>query len=200
MECREALPMMHEYLDGDLEPKEVVRLKEHMLVCAECRDWFRSMERTEALVGTLPEMNAPEGLAERIMQSLPPAKRKNRWFDSIKRHPAISVAAVFAFVMLGSYVSMWNQDKELLVKGDNLDQLIFQNNTVYVPAGTTVNGDLTVKGGKIVVEGDIKGDLVVINGEANLASTAKVGHFTKIDEAFSWLWYKVGEFFTLISE
>ncbi len=74
---------------------------------------------------------------------------------------------------------MWNQDKELLVKGDHLDQVVIKGDTVYVPKGRTVEGNLTVKGGSIDVEGDIQGNLVVIGGSANLASTAKVGSYVK---------------------
>ncbi len=95
MNCNEALPLMHDYLDGDLPQEEVARLKRHMLECPSCRAVFRQLETAEVFAKSMPQVNAPDYLTNRIMLSLPPVKLKNSWLTRLRRHPALSVAAVF---------------------------------------------------------------------------------------------------------
>ncbi|RTE11436.1 zf-HC2 domain-containing protein [Paenibacillus whitsoniae] len=195
MNCKEALPLIHEYLDGDLRGAESIQLKEHLLACRACHETFKQLEKTDALVRMLPSTKAPSGLTAQIMSGLPPEKSRNSWMNWVRRHPAASVAAVFAVVMFGSYVSMWNNDAGLMVQGTNLQEIVIQGDTVIVPKGHTVNGDLVVKRGNLQVEGDVTGNLVVIDGSLNLASTAHIsGQVKQVDEALGWVWYKIGEF------
>jgi anti-sigma factor RsiW len=200
MNCKEALPLMHEFLDGDLSRPEAIRLKEHLIACVECKSYFKALERTEAMVRSVPDVAVPDDLVERIMAGLPPVKKKNAWLQWVRRHPGISVAVVFVAVMFGSFTSMWNQNDDLMVKGSDLQNLVFEGDTVIVPAGRTINGNLIVQSGKLKVEGDVTGNLVVIDGSLNLASTAHIsGQITQVDEAMSWVWYKVNEFVALLS-
>ncbi|SDE12082.1 Transmembrane transcriptional regulator (anti-sigma factor RsiW) [Paenibacillus sp. UNCCL117] len=201
MECKEALPLLHEYLDGGLEGKDSVRLKEHLLVCAGCRSRLQQFEKVEALVHAWSTPAVPEGLTERVMQALPPAKRRNAFYRFVRKHPAASVAAIFALVMLSSFVSTWSNDRELLVKGTDLQSVVIKGDTVIVPAGRKVAGDLTVENGKLQVDGEVEGNVTIIDGTVNYASTAHIsGQITQIDEAFSWMWYKMNTWFAQVSE
>ena len=48
-----------------------------------------------------------------------------------------------------------------------------------------------MKNGDIVIEGEVDGNVTVINGQY-MASTAVVtGQIEEIDEMFEWLWYKI---------
>ena len=48
-----------------------------------------------------------------------------------------------------------------------------------------------MKNGDIVIEGQVEGNVTVINGEY-MASTAVVtGQIKEIDETFEWLWYEM---------
>lgn len=200
MDCKEALPLMHEYLDGGLKGKDTITLKEHLLACPACKERLKQFEKVEALIQAWPKQEVPHGLTERIMQALPREKRKNPWWQWVRRHPAASVAAVFVLVMMSSFISLWNEDTELLVKGSDLQSVIIEGDTVYVPEGKTVAGNLTVENGKLKVDGDIKGNIVIIDGSVVMASTAHIsGQITEIDEAFGWLWYKVNDWASTIS-
>ena len=76
----------------------------------------------------------------------------------------------------------------LFTKQPNLQ---VEGQTVIVPKGETVKGDIVVKNGDIVVKGEVDGDITVINGKY-MASTANVtGQIEEVDEAFEWLWYKI---------
>ncbi|MCY9666555.1 zf-HC2 domain-containing protein [Paenibacillus alginolyticus] len=200
MNCKEALPLIHEYLDGDLQGSDSQRLKEHLISCQACHALFRQLEKTDAMVRMLPPVRVSDTLTAQIMSGLPPVKKRNSWMVFIRRHPAVSVAVVFATVMFGSFMSMWNDDTNLMVKGSNLQDVVIEGDTVTVPQGHTVKGDLVVQRGKLKVEGEVTGNLTVIDGSLNLASTAHIsGHVTQVNEALSWVWYKVGEYVGMFS-
>lgn len=198
MNCKVAIVWMHDYLDGELPRDDVLQLKTHLLSCPACRARFEQLERTEALTHKWidPEPTVKSGpsdeLKQRIMASLPVKRSRQSWAGWIRRHPAVTVAAVFALVMLSSFVAMWEQDTELTVSGTDLAQVVIEGDTVTVPAGAHVNGDLTVENGKANVLGDVSGNVTVIEGSLYEASTAHIsGKVKKIDQALDWFWYKV---------
>ncbi|TXK79125.1 zf-HC2 domain-containing protein [Paenibacillus sp. N3.4] len=200
MNCKEALPLIHEYLDGDLHGLEARQLKEHLISCKACHTLFKELEKTDAIVRMLSPISVPNTLTAQIMSGLPPIKKRSSWMYWIRKHPGISVAVVFATVMFGSFMSMWNDDKNLMVKGNDLQDVVIQGDTVTVPEGHTVKGDLVVQRGTLKVEGDVTGNLIVIDGTLNLASTAHIsGQVTQVDEALGWIWYKLNEFVGMFS-
>jgi anti-sigma factor RsiW len=202
MNCKEALPLIHEYLDGYLQGSEAKELKAHLLACTDCRSTFNQMETCEALIRSLPKAAASSELSAQIMANLPPVKKRSSFMKWIKLHPAVSVAVVFLMVMIGSFLSMWNDQTELLVQGPDLNDIVIQGNKVIVPKGHTVDGNLTVQRGIVEVEdgANVKGNLTIIDGRLNLASTAYIsGQITPIDDAVSWAWFKVSEWFNTMS-
>jgi anti-sigma factor RsiW len=201
MQCSDALPLIHEYLDGDLEGADAVELKKHLLLCPDCNKLFKQMEQTEACIRLLPKTPVPSDLTARIMGNIPvKKKRRESWLKWLRTHPALSVASVFLLVMATSFLSLWDQDKDMVVKGASLDQVVIQGDTVIIPQGHTVQGDLTVKRGKVQVDGSVDGNVTVIDGSYNLASTAYIsGHVNSVDETLEWIWYKVNEVFSWVT-
>lgn len=198
--CKEALPLMHEFLDGNLQEAEALQLKKHLIACPACNEYFKQLERTEAIVRLLPKSRVPDELTARVMSFIPMQPKRSGWLYLIKTHPAISVASVFLLVMLGSFMSLWNEDKDMVVKGADLDQVIIKDHTVFVPEGHVVNGDLMVQRGNIRVDGSVQGNLVVIDGSYNLASTAHIsGQVKMVDQTLEWIWYKCNDFFAGLS-
>jgi len=202
MNCSIATSRMHDYLDGDLAREEAVQLKAHLLACPDCRTKYNELERTDAFVlAALSSDTRTTGgdgayasaeLTDRILSGLPKTTRQRAWTRWVRNHPAISVAAVFALVMLSSFITMWEQDNELVVRGSDLAEVIINGDTVTVPEGAHVNGDLTVENGKTEVYGEIKGNLTVIDGTLNMASTANIlGEERRINQALDWVWYKL---------
>ncbi|GMK42810.1 hypothetical protein PCCS19_58700 [Paenibacillus sp. CCS19] len=200
MNCNVAIVWMHDYLDGDLPPQDIRELKTHLLACPDCRARFDELERTESLLTTALRSPSPitaahsAALNERIKSVLPKQRKQTAWLRWVRNHPAVSVAAVFFFVMLSSFLSMWHQDGELVVKGEDLQHVIIEGDKVIVPAGTKVNGSLTIENGTADVQGDVEGNVTVIDGKLQLASTAHIaGSSRTIDRALDWFWYKVTE-------
>ncbi|BCG61152.1 zf-HC2 domain-containing protein [Paenibacillus sp. URB8-2] len=199
MECKLAVSMMHDYLDDDLPEQQQRDLKEHLLSCSECRAKFKELEQTDMLLFSLMHQSpvTSDELVGRIMGALPPSKKERRYITWIKRHPALTAASVFLLVMLMSSVTLWKQDGQLIVKGSDLDQVVIQGNTVIVPSGKSVSGDLTVENGKTQVYGEVNGNVTVIDGSLYQASTAHIsGQVKSIDQALSWIWYKVTNMFS----
>jgi len=197
MKCNVAVMNMHDYLDGDLSREEIIQLRQHLRECPSCYAHYEALERTDALVKCQPIEKAPEDLADRVMKALPSPRRPAAWTSWVRRHPAMSAAALFIVVMLSSFVSMWNQSQELSVSGPDLEHVVIQGKKVIVPEGQKVTGDLTVVNGDVQVLGDLEGNLTVIDGNLSpLASTAHIaGQIKTIDRAVDWVWYKVSSYF-----
>jgi anti-sigma factor RsiW len=197
VKCKEAISLIHDYLDKDIQAESQTDLHHHLQGCAKCHHHFKQLEKADAFVRMLTRTQVPEGLTERVVNAVAPApKKQSSWLRWAKRHPAVSVAAVFLFVMMGSLFSLWNQDTDLMVKGNDLDHIVIQGDKVIIPQGETINGDLTVENGQIQVDGEIRGNLVVIDGSILSASTANIsGDVKSIDQALDWVWYKMNEMF-----
>lgn len=198
MNCKVAIVWIHDYLDDELPINDMAELKAHLLSCPECRARFEQLERTEALAHNMMDtrevMDTSHSvqLRARIMSALPAKRRSSSFTRWIRNHPAITVAAIFALVMFSSFTAMWEQDTDLSVRGSDLSQVVIEGDTVTVPVGAHIKGDLTVSNGKANVLGDVEGNVTVIEGSFYQASTAHIsGQVKTIDQALDWFWYKV---------
>jgi len=180
--------LMHDYLDEELEPDKEQQLREHLQTCKECERMFNELKKTVAFVKSISHMQAPENFTANVLARLPKERKKvwmQRWF---KNHPMLTAASVFVILMMGSLFSTWTQDREFSVTKQ--DNLIVKNNTVIVPKGETVKGDVVVRNGTLKIEGEVQGDVTVINGEEYLASAGHVtGQIEEVNEVFDWIWY-----------
>ncbi|WP_078382516.1 anti-sigma factor family protein [Sutcliffiella halmapala] len=194
-ECPEhVVQQMHEYLDGDLEKVQEQELKAHLQECQNCYQQFHELEKAMALVQSTSHIAAPNDFTQRVMNSLPKEKKTigmNRWMRS---HPLFVAAAIFFILMTGSMFGNWQKDE---LSFTNQPNLVLEDSTVVVPNGKVVEGDVVVKNGNIRVEGEVKGNVTVINGENYLASAGQVtGDIKEINELFDWIWFSIKDGFT----
>ncbi|MFJ5716801.1 zf-HC2 domain-containing protein [Neobacillus sp. NPDC093127] len=182
------IELMHEYLDEEIEPEKERILRDHLQTCKECETIFNELKKTIAFVKSISHMQAPANFTANVLSRLPKEKKKvwiGRW---LKNHPMLAAASLFFLLMLGSIFTTWNQDQEFSVTKQK--NLVVKNNTVIVPKGETVKGDVIVRNGKLEIEGEIKGNVTVINGEKYLASAGHVtGQIDEVNEVFDWVWY-----------
>ena len=191
MKCSEEIvELMHEYLDAELDPKDEATLREHLQSCKDCELLFNELKRTVALVIGTSRMEAPENFTENVMSRLPKEKKNvgaQRW---LRNHPFLAAASLFLVLMLGSLFSTWNQERELSVSKQ--ENLVIQNNTVIVPEGEVVEGDVVVRNGNLKIEGEVKGNVTIINGERYLASAGHVtGQIEEVNAIFDWIWFQM---------
>ncbi|GIP55851.1 MULTISPECIES: zf-HC2 domain-containing protein [Paenibacillus] len=203
MDCKQASSLMHDYLDEDLTHGQAVELKVHLKDCSACNERFKELEQTEMMLfATIKHrsITAPDELVDRIMSKIPNQRKQQAWIGWIRKHPALTAAAMFLLVMLFSAVSLWESDDQLVVKTADLDQVIINGNTVTVPKGSTIAGNLTVENGKAEIYGDVQGNLTVIDGSYYQASTAHIaGEIKSIDQALDWIWYRITDMFTEVA-
>jgi anti-sigma factor RsiW len=184
------IELMHEFLDDEITPAQERILREHLQSCKECESIFNELKKTIAFVKSISTMQAPDDFTANVLSRLPKEKR-NIWMQRwLKNHPLLAAASLFLILMMGSVFSTWNQDREFSVSKQK--NLVVENNTVIVPKGETVKGDVIVRNGKLKIEGEVQGNVTVINGEKYLASAGHVtGQIEVVNEVFDWIWYQI---------
>jgi anti-sigma factor RsiW len=182
------IELMHDFLDEDINSQNEIILRKHLQSCKECETIFNELKKTIAFVKSTSNLKAPVNFTANVMACLPKEKKKvglQRW---LKNHPLVAAASLFFVLMFGSLLSTWNQDHEFSVSKQK--NLIVQNNTVIVPKGEVVKGDVVVRNGKLKIEGEVQGDVTVINGKKYMASAGRVtGQIQEVNEVFDWIWY-----------
>lgn len=191
MHCPDQIiEFMHDYLDGDIDKENEKILKEHLRSCKECAAIFVELSKTMALVTSTSDLKAPDNFTANVMARLPKEKKQalaRRW---LKNHPFLIAASLFIVLMMGSLISTWNQDNEFSVSKQK--NLIVRNNTVIVPKGEKVKGDVIVRNGSLRIEGEVDGNVTVIHGEKYMASAGHVtGQIDEVNQVFDWIWYQM---------
>lgn len=181
---------MHAFLDGEITPEEEAALTEHLDSCEECRRAMEELERTVTMFESIGTIQAPPGFVDGVTSRLPQRKVQKGPKKWLRQHPMMAAAALFLILMSASFFSSFENEQQFsFTKQPNI---VVEGETVVVPAGETVKGDLVVKNGDLRIEGEVDGDVTVIRGTKFMASTAVItGSSEEINEAFDWLWYKI---------
>lgn len=191
MKCPDKIiDYMHEFLDDAIPVDHEKKLREHLHSCADCQDYFRELKKALALVQSTSHIQAPDDFTAKVMGKLPKEKKKTEIQRWLKGHPFLAAASLFLALMTGSIFTTWNEEHHFSVSKQ--PNLIVENDTVIVPKGEIVKGDVVVRNGKVKIEGEVQGDVTVINGEKYLASAGNVtGKITEVNEVFEWIWYHI---------
>ncbi|MGG3451070.1 anti-sigma factor family protein [Domibacillus aminovorans] len=186
---------MHEYLDGEIENDAKEELKFHIETCEDCKRHYLELKKTIALVQSASHIAAPAGFTARVMALLPRETKKfgvERW---LRNHPFFTAAALFLLLMGGGFFSMLEQADNHFAFTKN-SELKVENETVIVPAGAVIEEDIVVKNGDIRIEGEVDGNVTVINGERYMAAAGSVtGEIEEIDRVFGRLWFEIKSLF-----
>ena len=191
----EVIEYMHEYLDNDISKENEQKLRQALQDCEDCRNYFNELKKVIAFVQSTSHIEAPSNFTASVMAKLPKEKKKvsvNRW---LKQHPFLTAVSLFLVLMSGVLFSSWNTDHQFAFSKQ--PELVVENDTVIVPEGKVVTGDIVVRNGNIKIEGQVDGNVTVINGDQFLAAAGDVtGDIEEIDQVFEWLWYQVKDTFT----
>ena len=181
---------MHAYLDGDISRDEERELKQHLDSCQQCKEIMNGLTESIAFIGSAAQVQAPTNFVDGVMARLPKEKSQVGFQRLLRRHPFFAAAAMFFILMSASLFSSYGNDQQFSVTKQ--PNLIVEGQTVLVPEGETVKGDIVVKNGELRIEGQVEGNVTVIRGSKYMASTAVVtGTSEEIDKVFDWLWYKM---------
>ena len=198
MTCdKEAVVLMHKYLDGDLTSREESILRRHLQSCQDCQHHFHELKRTVTLLKNSGEMQVPADFTTQVMNNLPREKKRAGFVRWMRNHPLVTAAAIFFLFMFSGIFSAWNQDSQLSVSKQQ--NLLVQEDIVIVPEDVTVEGDLVVRNGDLRIEGKVDGNVTIINGEHLLASAGEVsGELEQVNQVFDWIWYTIKDMFKSI--
>jgi anti-sigma factor RsiW len=195
MKCeKKYMEFIYKVLDHEATEQERAMLQDHIKSCSECRLYYQELKEVEMFLKDAEPIQPPEGFTAKVMNRLPKEKKTislKRWF---RAHPLLTAAALFFFLMAGSIYSSWNGSEEQLsiVSGNGNLQINEERNVVIVPEGEVVKGDLIVKNGNIEIEGEVQGNVTVINGKKYMASAGQVtGEIEEVDQVMEWIWYHI---------
>lgn len=197
MNCRTVQALVHQYLDGDLDKREELKMREHLSICSDCNQHFLELEKAIALVRSLHHLRTSDDFTEKVLSRLPQEKKRRLFSLWMKRHPVLVAASLFFALMLGSTTFSWYGDREEFQILSNPTHLVPKDGFVHVPEGEVIEGDLIVRHGDIRVDGEVRGDVIAIDGKVLLSSTAHItGETEEINQLLDWVWYKVKTFIT----
>ncbi len=181
--------MMDDYLDGEISPSEEKELKESLQNCSDCRQIYQELTRTIAFVQSASHVQAPPDFVQKTMAGLPKESQRVGVKRFMRHHPLMIAAALFVLLMSAAMMSSFSDDQQFSFTKQ--EHLVVEGQTVVVPEGQTVVGDLTIRNGDLRVDGELEGDVTIVNGEY-MASTGVInGEIEEIDQVFEWLWYTI---------
>ena len=70
MTCHEAIALLAEYLDRELAPEHIARIEQHLAICASCRAYFATYDKTRELAARVQQIEMPAGMKERLRRLL----------------------------------------------------------------------------------------------------------------------------------
>lgn len=195
MACEESIvQLMHKVLDEEASEEEEDELTEHLGSCKECSNLFHELQDADYYFENLTEEQPSAGFTDRVMNRLPSPKGSPA-LNTLQRHPLMTAVAVFVIMMSGYVYSLW-QGTPFEAHVNGMGKLAYAGqNTVIVPKGETVKGDVIVKNGKVKIEGSVQGNVILINSQTMAASAGHVtGHIEEVNQIMSWIWYHIKSF------
>ncbi|MCT8136492.1 anti-sigma factor [Anaerobacillus sp. CMMVII] len=199
MNCeKEIFSLIHKYLDEEVNDIERKQLNSHLRECEKCRTHMSELKKSIAFIQSSSHIVAPTDFTNLVMKQLPQQKPSVNWKRWMKRHPIFVAASIFVILMATSMFSMWTDGGEKLSVTGQANLIIDkERNIVVVPEGEVVEGDLLIRNGSIQVDGQVNGNLTVVNGHKYMASAGQVaGNIEEINEGLEWLWYNIKSFFS----
>lgn len=205
---------VQQYLEDGVLPEESDELRQ-LLEDDELYESYLQYERIDAELKALPRPKLSADFTDRVMAALPvtpvqtapdsvvpfskpvrkerkPHSKQMQW---LQRHPGLIAAVLFFSLMSSATLGLWSSASETMTY-TKVPGVIVSENEVIVPAGVTVEKDITVQGGDLRIEGTVNGNATAVNGRAYLASAGQVtGELEQIDQMFEWIWYSMKQLF-----
>ena len=191
--------LINKVLDQETTEQEYHDFEEHILACKDCRERFEQLRETEQLLRSIKKVEVPDYFTEKVMQQIVRSKKESRLIIWLKKHPFGTAAALFIVLMAGYIFSLWEQTPfHAEVQGSG--EIAYEDHqTVIVPKGEVIKGDLIVQNGKVKIEGKVDGDVILIHSDSLLASAGHVtGDIKEVNQILEWIWYHLKQIFNKV--
>lgn len=102
MNCRNVQHKLSAYIDGELTGGEMLAIRSHLANCPECEREERSQRAFKRLLGSLPCVEPPSGLEERLLSAIRREQKQSAsWWPQLKMASLTAgVAAAAMFTIL----------------------------------------------------------------------------------------------------
>lgn len=196
MKCApELVELMHKVIDEEADAQERRQLLTHLKTCQACKRHFEELRYTATMMQNAPRPKVPDHFTANVLARLPkekPSTSIRRWFHL---HPLATAAAIFLLFMTSYFASVWSGPQKVSVMGEGNVQQTEQ--TVIVPEGETIKGDLVVRNSDLKIEGTVEGNVTLINGKKLMASAGQVtGEIEEVNQVIEWIWYEMKQLFS----
>ncbi|GAF15613.1 hypothetical protein JCM19046_4 [Bacillus sp. JCM 19046] len=163
---------------------------------------MHELKKSIAFIQSSSHIEAPANFTAGVMANLPKTKKRSKVKTFLRKHPILVAAAIFLMMMSTAVFSTWSQSSDgIVVSGNGPFVINKETGVVLVPEGEVIEGDLMVRNGTLELEGEVRGDVLLLNSsfgpESLYASPNQVtGEIEVVDQALSWVWYNVKGFFS----
>lgn len=201
MSCHSHIELMHIYLDGDATKEQKEQLDAHLESCQSCKQHLHELKKSIAFIQSSSHIEAPANFTAGVMANLPKQKQTSKVKKLFRRHPILVAAAVFMLMMSTAVFSAWgNASSGIVVSGNGPFVIDKEAGVVLVPEGEVIKGDLMVRNGILELEGEVEGDVLLLNSQFSSESlytspNQVTGEIEVVDQALSWIWYNIKGFF-----
>lgn len=163
-------------------------LQYHLEGCKDCRSYLNDSLQLEETLRNLPSLSAPENFTSDLLAKLPKQRRKTVPSEYLSpRIRALGATAALA-VLLGSPLYMLVESPRPTVKSTDLNaQFYIVENTVFLPEGAVVRGDITVYNAKLLLAGRVEGTILLMSSDLTTEST---GCITGTVQSGTWSWFE----------
>ena len=109
MKCSQVEKRLSAFQDGELDPQEEMRVKDHLERCSACRDRYEGMEKVWQALGDSPEIIPDPGFYGQLVRKINESNRASsptgfRWlFQSFSSSWATSTLLI-AGILIGAYL------------------------------------------------------------------------------------------------
>jgi anti-sigma factor RsiW len=100
VDCSTTKERLNAYLDGELPPRIVAQVRQHLQTCARCTAELDELKRLNRVLDALQGMEVPEGFARRVVPAPTPAGARPLVVRALNRAAAALVACAGLWVGL----------------------------------------------------------------------------------------------------
>lgn len=84
MNCRNVVHKLSAYIDGELTGTEMLAVRSHLSTCHECATEEKSIRAFKRLLGSLPCVEPPSGLEDRLVGAIRSDRRSWHWWPQVR--------------------------------------------------------------------------------------------------------------------
>jgi hypothetical protein len=188
MNCQEFLHRLDKFVEAKEDMAPPPAGMEHIDECPECKGIYEQHILLGRRIRALPKACAPQGLADKVMASVPASARKRVLGVRLPKLQTIAAVAAALALFVLPLNAMLNQERPFVALSDSAATIQVEGRNIVVPSGVNVRGDIKVVNGHLTVFGSVEGNITLIRSVLVSGPEARIGSVYTVD----WtLWQQI---------